>query len=837
MQNEADREFVLAALDILLRGGDASEKDDAAAPLISVIMPVFNRPSMVQDALASLQGQTWRKFEVIAVDDGSTDETPEVLRRWAGKVPWLRVLTNETRLGVPRSRNRALAAATGEIVAYLDSDNLLYRNALASVADAFESPDTWSIHTSQLWVLPEGGLWVRCPNASLPAIMEKRDTFDLNAFAHRRALFDALGGFDERLTRFSDWELAIRYSKLVMPRRVPVPTGHYRHGHWPRVTNSNPTGWNDYLVRERHAQVLAHSLRVLYVVEDYPQVSEAHIVAELRFMQSRGVTIGIWSADEPAVPDPDLMNDDTVTVYRGSLADAIANFRPELLHVHLTFAFERHIAPMQDSRLPVTLRCHSFDVSADVLSAMQRHRAVRWIYAFPTQESLLPSNRTRVKLVPVCFDPGRYRPSMDKDRRLVFRAGAALPAKDIESFIAVAARCKHHRFVLFVCKTAGDREHLDRILAENERHGSPAEIHVDRPASEVATWMGRAGIYLHSYEPAKIPFGMPISIAEAMATGAYVLARRSEGGASYLGSSDCLYDTIEDAARLIETTLDWDERRWEDEARKSIDHAFGYYAPDVSAGLILNDWLSLTRNTCLAPIEADALPSIDANEAVFFGAGGTGVRMLRAGFHTPESWGVWAGSAQPSIAFATEGDDWSHVDALTFEAFAFGGSPGIPVRVWLNGRNLGTIALTPERTEPSIELGELTLAPRRVVYLAFDMPPPRSPADTGLDDRRRLSLALVRLSFRKRESSRATAAGPARPPRSAARPRPPAPRAPVPPTAPPRPASGSRRRPSLLLRASMPSTHAARGTAQATAHPPKRPSAHTHPPRRAPAFR
>lgn len=102
MPSEVNQEFVLAALDLLLRGGFNSG-ESAEQPKISVIMPVLNRASMIEDALASLDRQSCRDFEAIVVNDGSTDGTAETLQRWTQRAPWIRVLTNPQRLGHPRS--------------------------------------------------------------------------------------------------------------------------------------------------------------------------------------------------------------------------------------------------------------------------------------------------------------------------------------------------------------------------------------------------------------------------------------------------------------------------------------------------------------------------------------------------------------------------------------------------------------------------------------------------------------------------------------------------------------------------------------------------------------
>src|SRR5690606_34882484 len=74
------------------------------------------------DAVRSVLAQTYRRWELIVVDDGSRDETPKVLARFTDD-PRVRVVTHETNRGVAAARNSGLAAATGEYVAYLDSDN------------------------------------------------------------------------------------------------------------------------------------------------------------------------------------------------------------------------------------------------------------------------------------------------------------------------------------------------------------------------------------------------------------------------------------------------------------------------------------------------------------------------------------------------------------------------------------------------------------------------------------------------------------------------------------------------------------------------------------------
>lgn len=112
-------------------------------PAISVIIPVYNTEQFIGRCLDSVQGQTFMDLEILCIDDGSTDETPEILRRYAGQDSRIRVITLPENHGVPYARNLAIDEAVGEYLYYMDSDDWLdldyleemYRHAVASGQD------------------------------------------------------------------------------------------------------------------------------------------------------------------------------------------------------------------------------------------------------------------------------------------------------------------------------------------------------------------------------------------------------------------------------------------------------------------------------------------------------------------------------------------------------------------------------------------------------------------------------------------------------------------------------------------------------------------------------
>ena len=99
------------------------------APKVTVFIPVYNRERYVKDAIDSILTQTFPDFELLLVDDGSTDDSAAAIESY--KDPRIRLERNEQNLGIPRTRNRGLELARGKYIAMLDSDDAAYPERLA----------------------------------------------------------------------------------------------------------------------------------------------------------------------------------------------------------------------------------------------------------------------------------------------------------------------------------------------------------------------------------------------------------------------------------------------------------------------------------------------------------------------------------------------------------------------------------------------------------------------------------------------------------------------------------------------------------------------------------
>ena len=585
-----------------LAPGPLQTPSAVARPDVSVIMAVRDRADVVGAAIASVVAQGFTTWELIIVDDGSSDATADVLASWA-EDPRIQVERTPPR-GQAAARNIGWRRAKAAVVAYLDSDNLMLPGYLAEVVRAFGADPALACAYAALVAdapLASGGhvLW---PAFDCAALL-RANAIDLNVFSHRHSLAEEVGGFDESLTRLVDWDFVLRCTARTVPQRLALAGALYRTGRDDRVSNIENLGENSFRVRCKWLPPLPRALRVLYVVWHYPQLSETYIEAEIRSMLRRGVAVEVWSEDDVAVPYTAA-----APWHRGTLADAIKRVRPDIVHIHWINIGVKHAPAAAAHGIPVTVRCHGFEVTVDTLRLLLAQPGVAAVHLFPHQIATLGVVDARLRPLPVAFDTALFRPVAQKDRRLVVRTATALPAKDFALFFELARRMPEYRFVLAAC-TAFEMEHFPpelRALAESM--GSPVELHFDLPQAEVAVLVGRAGIYLHTVvaaeAPGFTPIGMPISIAEAMATGAVPVVRDLPGLMDYVGPAGFAYQDIDGAEAAIRATEDWDDAAWQAAWRRAVDQAYLNHADDVVLQPLLDDWLALASPALAAPVLA-----------------------------------------------------------------------------------------------------------------------------------------------------------------------------------------------------------------------------------------
>ncbi|AXV16481.1 hypothetical protein CYG48_12755 [Neorhizobium sp. SOG26] len=191
--------------------------------MFSLVMPFYNRSTVIRRAIDSVLSQTHQSFELILVDDGSDDGTADMVRdAYKSEIERGRLilLDSEGRKGVSAARNRGLARATSPWIGYVDSDNLIVPEFLEVFSLLIQAHPKhqffycWhrNVSTGEIG----GGHYNR-------AQLLDGNFIDLGAIVHSRKLFEQRGGFDESLKRLVDWDLIIRYTHELQPVCIGAP--------------------------------------------------------------------------------------------------------------------------------------------------------------------------------------------------------------------------------------------------------------------------------------------------------------------------------------------------------------------------------------------------------------------------------------------------------------------------------------------------------------------------------------------------------------------------------------------------------------------------------------
>jgi len=238
-----------------LRAHTASTQVAAENPKVSVVMPTKDRKARIGDAILSVIRQTHQNWELIVIDDHSTDGTLDLIReRFAGDGR-IKVATNDGH-GVGEARNSGLARASGAFIAYLDSDNRWHDDYLELMLRAIERDKSDCGYAVQKcyrdpFVDERSSVFYR-NNIFDYEQLKLYNYIDLNIFVHRASLIGMLGRFDTSLRRMVDWDLVLRYCKGREVTKAEFVGVNYDAGpSKDRITNRENRSYL-YAVRNKH---------------------------------------------------------------------------------------------------------------------------------------------------------------------------------------------------------------------------------------------------------------------------------------------------------------------------------------------------------------------------------------------------------------------------------------------------------------------------------------------------------------------------------------------------------------------------------------------------------
>lgn len=194
--------------------------------LVSIVIPAFNAEFTILDTLRSVVEQTYLDVEAVIVNDGSTDQTENVVKDFIVNHPNIRLLSTANQ-GLPATRNYGFLQTQGEYVVFLDADDLLDKSYVYECLEKFKRDSELSVvYTQVTFFERENGLFVLPPFSSEGILLANCIT--ATAMIKSR-LFKEVGMYDETLKFYEDWELWIRLTnKYPKVARVEKPLFFYR---------------------------------------------------------------------------------------------------------------------------------------------------------------------------------------------------------------------------------------------------------------------------------------------------------------------------------------------------------------------------------------------------------------------------------------------------------------------------------------------------------------------------------------------------------------------------------------------------------------------------------
>ena len=253
------------------RADAGAERPVASArvtPLVTVVIPVFERPALVAEAIRSALDQSYPEVEIIVVDDGSRDGTPDqVARQFGDRVRLVRLPVN---MGRSTARNTGCGFARGSLIAFLDSDDAWTSDKLAQQVPHFEDPRVALVHC-RVDIVSESGAPLAEESAGVlhafvaaesrgydyPGITETWCRMYTPAVMVRRDALVASGGFDPRLSAFEDWDVFWRIALTGRVATVPRPLVHVRRRAEHLDTDFAALADSWLLVNRKHLELLS----------------------------------------------------------------------------------------------------------------------------------------------------------------------------------------------------------------------------------------------------------------------------------------------------------------------------------------------------------------------------------------------------------------------------------------------------------------------------------------------------------------------------------------------------------------------------------------------------
>lgn len=175
---------------------------------VSVVIPCFNNETTIEETISSVIAQRFQSFEIIVVDDGSTDNSVAVVKKVIAKNPEKKInIVSQENGGPSRARNTGASHAIGKYLMFLDGDDKIHEDYLQMTVELLEKDSSLNVvYSNAEFFDAKKGKWKLKDFDAQKLLME--NMIFISAVT-RKSVFDAVGGFDERINYCEDWDLWI----------------------------------------------------------------------------------------------------------------------------------------------------------------------------------------------------------------------------------------------------------------------------------------------------------------------------------------------------------------------------------------------------------------------------------------------------------------------------------------------------------------------------------------------------------------------------------------------------------------------------------------------------
>jgi len=238
-------------------------------PQISVITPVYNRPQFLEEAVESIQQQTFNEWEHIIVDDGSTNPlTQEILKKISG-LPKTFIYRRENG-GLGAARNFGIERSNGQYILTLDDDDKWHPDFMAEAVKVINEKPGTGVVTSWLKEFGISHRLVKVTGGDVKSfLIENNSVHGL----FKKELWTACGKYDERLPAYEDWDFWLRLTALgYRVEVIPAAYFYYRDHNYPSLLKD---------AKDKHMELFR------YIVEKNKSIYQEHMVDALCLLEEK----------------------------------------------------------------------------------------------------------------------------------------------------------------------------------------------------------------------------------------------------------------------------------------------------------------------------------------------------------------------------------------------------------------------------------------------------------------------------------------------------------------------------------------------------------------------